>query len=50
MQESNGERFTGNKRVRSCGFCRDGFVRVGIYDMAQGPGITGGLDTALLIA
>lgn len=28
--------------------CRDGFVRVGIYHVARGPGIAGGTDIALI--
>lgn len=34
--------------VQSSGFCRDGFIRVGIFHMARGPGIAGGLGRALI--
>lgn len=47
-QESNDETFPGNKCVRSSGFCREGLVRVGIFHMAPGPGIAGGIGTALI--
>lgn len=34
--------------VRSSGFCRDGLVRVGIFHVARGPDIAGGLGRALI--
>lgn len=34
--------------VRSSGFRRDRFVRAGIFHMARGPGIAGGLGRALI--
>lgn len=47
-QDSNDERFPGNKCVRSSGFCREGLVRVGIFHVAPGPGIAGGIGKALI--